>query len=1188
MANPNLQLFLLLTIFYFIPTEAIYKSVCDCSKPITKGLLDLNDPYYCKTNPPTHSVERVKEYELITKIRPVQKYKAYTCSQWVKTKRIIGSFWVGAFDTTYFNDPKYVDPMDCWNMVDHLKCGGNKVIHNGLTYSFSSEPAGDGSWYSTKEYKTVNCLAEEIAITQETPESPIHTPFGYHNVSIHAEKLIFNHNTIVWRTPNYSNVTCTTTPLIHGRGKYSTSFETGRGRLLDDSKQIEILFNKIGVEICQPGLAAPLIGFAVLGLPDTFIIIHGIETENATKTVEKQKRSTDSIITFNNNTSENEIGELDYDSEISNTKPKIGLADFDYLLQEQLMDTNRKLYDTSYAWGRIENFNPSSDTNTLTSYFPGMEIRMQYFLTPELFSLSNGHETNQQFIYLIDQTIRKDKSNYCVTTTPYRHALHTDRYITLQECSRHTSRWIFDKENKQLIEEKTLLCLGINEDFEVMLQTCAKDSLNSTQIWEFENWNLNPEFLDSYPPMTIEDLEDVRREYRGQEARITINRNETLNFGKFYNGHVANDSCLASSNKYITDLLIMKNCTADNDYDLNFEYLRDGTIRPFQSIMCIHANRLNTTLRPCNLDSQKFTRDFQTAQFIERETRKCLQSRDGIITLTQCNTRRAKTTQRWQFEYNTLDSDSESEIPALVKLVSMALTNFSHEPRTIIDRALTESEPVVLPTTTTSTSTSTTTTTPTTEHSTTPKDDLGHPPRTVPKDPVYLLPKKEINFINATLIHMRREMGRIQTDHSSTKMQHSKSIEMLSLEVLQLRAIIGNVRQRELDGLRDDIESLRKTQSERESEMVLQKLKEDIDILARLVLNPVEIDKEKIANLTDEVKLEMSALHNQYKQEILIAQENRLAEEIRQVYCQVSALERNQAIIMAQGNGILAAAALSLPTCTRLQGFGQTVLLEQCTEQQTNITAIETSCGYQPYFLYNHKNYTIGMDGWSIHPFSDCFWQSHFVNINGKPYKWTHDRVNGDWVEQKPNLHSTNLELISEFEELPLNDFDFTISAHPAHEASDLEQLNVLNDLIGRIQETNSNSFSSVVQTETQHNDIKHVFTWVDTLKIMVLSVIGFVLFLVCLRIFIALNPFPKLIEKNKERKEKRKIKKYRKADIELKAASPMLPIPTTSSSAGRPNAPPTENEVHSHNHCTYVVGKGLVWEDLCPCKPDQ
>ena len=79
-------------------------------------------------------------------------------------------------------------------------------------------------------------------------------------------------------------------------------------------------------------------------------------------------------------------------------------------------------------------------------------------------------------------------------------------------------------------------------------------------------------------------------------------------------------------------------------------------------------------------------------------------------------------------------------------------------------------------------------------------------------------------------------------------------------------------------------------------------------------------------------------------------QKNKLAGEIRQVYCQVSAIERNQAIILAQGNGLLAAAALKMPICSRLQGLGETLLLQQCREQRTNITAIETKCSFQPFF----------------------------------------------------------------------------------------------------------------------------------------------------------------------------------------------------------------------------------------------
>ena len=158
---------------------------------------------------------------------------------------------------------------------------------------------------------------------------------------------------------------------------------------------------------------------------------------------------------------------------------------------------------------------------------------------------------------------------------------------------------------------------------------------------------------------------------------------------------------------------------------------------------------------------------------------------------------------------------------------------------------------------------------------------------------------------------------------------------------MAIRTLVGSVRQLEIASLQRDVADLRNNRNP----VLIEKLEADIKLLERLVLHPTDVDihiittfkDTVIANLTNEIKVKFASLHNQYKQEILIENESKLAAEIRQVYCQVSALERNQAIIMAQGNGLLAAAALSLPTCTRLQGFGQTVLLEQSAEQQINI-----------------------------------------------------------------------------------------------------------------------------------------------------------------------------------------------------------------------------------------------------------
>lgn len=68
----------------------------------------------------------------------------------------------------------------------------------------------------------------------------------------------------------------------------------------------------------------------------------------------------------------------------------------------------------------------------------------------------------------------------------------------------------------------------------------------------------------------------------------------------------------------------------------------------------------------------------------------------------------------------------------------------------------------------------------------------------------------------------------------------------------------------------------------------------------------------------------------------------------------------------------------------------------------------------------------------------------------------------------------------------------------------------------------------------------------------------------------------------SKTAKRKSKKKDYMKNAIELAATKPILSEQTLS--GARPNALPTESIGHSHTHCTYVVGKGLVWEDLCPC----
>jgi hypothetical protein len=65
---------------------------------------------------------------------------------------------------------------------------------------------------------------------------------------------------------------------------------------------------------------------------------------------------------------------------------------------------------------------------------------------------------------------------------------------------------------------------------------------------------------------------------------------------------------------------------------------------------------------------------------------------------------------------------------------------------------------------------------------------------------------------------------------------------------------------------------------------------------------------------------------------------------------------------LSQTNGILAASLLELPSCSRIQGLGQSLLLQECDKKQVVVKANEIKCGYQPITTYNNKNFTIGTD----------------------------------------------------------------------------------------------------------------------------------------------------------------------------------------------------------------------------------
>lgn len=261
----RLSLFLLGMYLRF--TFQLSITACDCSSSVTHGLIDVSDPAYCHPNGSTSmETEKSIRYELLTKVRTAVTWTGYSCSQWIHTKTIIGSFWIGSYDTTYSQTVKTIEPNDCWDVVQNFRCAGNVVVKNDKTFSFVKEPTGDGAWYSIKEYSTINCVAQEITLTQETKDGPVFSPFGVVTNDSTAGHASVGSNLLVWKLPE--DITkprkCVFETVLRGVGKKSST--AVMGKIVDESQQLEILYNVTRIKICPSEIVSE-----VFGIPDLYI-----------------------------------------------------------------------------------------------------------------------------------------------------------------------------------------------------------------------------------------------------------------------------------------------------------------------------------------------------------------------------------------------------------------------------------------------------------------------------------------------------------------------------------------------------------------------------------------------------------------------------------------------------------------------------------------------------------------------------------------------------------------------------------------------------------------------------------------------------------------------------------------------------------------------------------------------------
>jgi hypothetical protein len=203
--------------------------------------------------------------------------------------------------------------------------------------------------------------------------------------------------------------------------------------------------------------------------------------------------------------------------------------------------------------------------------------------------------------------------------------------------------------------------------------------------------------------------------------------------------------------------------------------------------------------------------------------------------------------------------------------------------------------------------------------------------------------------------------------------------------------------------------------------------------------------EEHIMDITEDNLGPLLAQHHQFIEDLTLERENAIQKEIKEIYCDNLQLRRYTTQLLAESNGLIAARANNLPMCHRLKPNGVHLIVQKCKELNITVTGAKTKCGYEPKYL----DFTIGRDGFSLHPFQECFWKDELVNLNGRSYTWNSTFKNFTLVY--PTYHVATMNLRERFNEIDDRELEFVLQHHKAYDAKEFEQQNILNELVTRI-----------------------------------------------------------------------------------------------------------------------------------------
>lgn len=216
--------------------------LCDCTTPITHGIVNLGPTHFCHENVVLEDVRISKQqkYALTVVNNVLHTIPAHACRQWRDVIQITGFFPWG-HDTDRWKESVVVSPVECWAMVQTKLCGAAQMQQQQSTLTHVRRAEIEPAWARTTSVAELNCVVDVVELQRVCETCAVMGLHGFVAENAAAQQGRLGEFTYVWHSPKNQTEICDEHELLTSVGRL---FKHANQMVLRDSKkQLDIVLS---------------------------------------------------------------------------------------------------------------------------------------------------------------------------------------------------------------------------------------------------------------------------------------------------------------------------------------------------------------------------------------------------------------------------------------------------------------------------------------------------------------------------------------------------------------------------------------------------------------------------------------------------------------------------------------------------------------------------------------------------------------------------------------------------------------------------------------------------------------------------------------------------------------------------------------------------------------------------------